>query len=648
MSRAAAWVGALGCLACARAAEMPPDQATAPAGAPARGERPPVEAGLPRVRANDNRVPAGRLTRDTLRISLVVRMADWYPEADDGPHITVAAFSEGNRAPEIPGPLIRVPTGAVIDATVRNALADSTIVVRGLDTRPASARDSLVIPPGASARVRFPAGAPGTYFYSATQGVQDTLVEREQLDGAFIVDSAGARPDDRVFVMNIWGEPIDRAAPLAIANYRNALAINGKSFPWDERITAGVGDTLRWRWVNPTLRAHPMHLHGFFFRVDAKGDELRDTTYARAARRLAVTENMWPGQTMSIAWSPDRPGDWLFHCHIGFHVVPATRLDPPPPGAHENHSGDFTRHMAGLTLAIAVRPPPGWHEPAEVAPRRLHIYVDEGARRGRAPRALGYVITEDSSPTPPRDSADVPGPVLVVYRGQPTEVTVVNRLSEATSVHWHGLELGSYSDGVAGWSGWGTHVAPAIQPGDSFVAHLTLARSGTFIYHTHLNDFAQLTSGLYGVIVVLEPGQRFDPSTDHVFVAGWDGEESPLSPVPAYVIVNGDSLPPPLEVRAGVPQRLRFVNIGMAYRLTFSLARDSTPATWRPLAKDGADLPPAQSGPGPAKTALSVGETRDFEFVAPSPGEYVLSVTAGPFKLWQQKLVARLQGAPPT
>ena len=628
MSRAFVSLAVLGTLACAPTAHTP--------AAPAAGT-PPIaaERGLPRVRANDNRRPAGRLAHDTLRLSLVVRKAAWYPQADDGPSISVAAFAEGEAAPEIPGPLIRVPAGTVIDATVRNALADSTIIIHGLGTRPASAPDSLVIPPGQSVRTRFPAGAPGTYFYNAAEGIQDTLVEREQLAGAFIVDSAGARPDDRVFVMNIWGEPIDSL------DYRNAVAINGHSFPYDERVTATVGDTIRWRWVNPTQRNHPMHLHGFYFRVDAKGDELRDTTYAPGARRLAVTEHMWSGQTMSIVWSPDRPGDWLFHCHIGFHVVPDARLDPPPPGAHQYHSGDFTQHMAGLVLPITVRTPAGWREPAAVEPRRLRLYVDEGARHGRAPRALGYVLADGPGPAPPGDSVDVPGPVLVLYRGQPTDITVVNRLREATAVHWHGLELESYSDGVAGWSGSGPHVAPAIQPGDSFVAHLTLARAGTFMYHTHLNDQEQLTSGLYGAIVVLEPGRRLDPATDHVFVAGWDSTASPLTPVPAHVVVNGDSLPPPLEVKAGVPQRLRFVNIGMAYRLTFSIARDSTPATWRPLAKDGADLPPGQSAPGPARTALSVGETKDFEFVPPSPGEYVLSVTAGRFRFWSQKLVAR-------
>jgi manganese oxidase len=40
------------------------------------------------------------------------------------------------------------------------------------------------------------------------------------------------------------------------------------------------------------------------------------------------------------------------------------------------------------------------------------------------------------------------GPTLVLRRGEPVAITLVNRLSEATSIHWHGMELESYYDGV--------------------------------------------------------------------------------------------------------------------------------------------------------------------------------------------------------
>ena len=112
----------------------------------------------------------------------------------------------------------------------------------------------------------------------------------------------------------------------------------------------------------------------------------------------------------------------------------------------------------------------------------------------------------------------------------------------------------------------GEQLAPSIEPGDSFVARLTLPRAGTFMYHTHMNDLEQITSGVYGPIVVLEPGRRFDSATDHVFIAGWDGPDDP-----PHTIINGDSLPAPLTLKAGLPHRLRFINIGPANRFRFYL-----------------------------------------------------------------------------
>jgi len=164
-------------------------------------------------------------------------------------------------------------------------------------------------------------------------------------------------------------------------------------------------------------------------------------------------------------------------------------------------------------------------------------------------------------------------------------------------------------------------VAPVIAANDSFVAHLTLPRAGTFIYHTHLDDVEQLTSGLYGAIVVLDSGKKFNAETDHVFVTGWDGD----APGPPSIVINGDTTGAPIEIKSGIANRFRFVNIGPAQRLWYAIRRDTTVQTWRPLAKDGADLP-SGTAVSLARKRLAVGETFDAEFIAAEPGEYRLTV----------------------
>jgi len=586
---------------------------------------------LPRVEANDNRVAAGTMHGDTLELRLAVVRGEWYPSADDGSSVEVAAVAEEGKPPQIPGPLIRVPEGTILDVSLRNGLVDSTVHVAGLATKPSGADETVTLAPGASTRLRFIAGAEGTYLYRVVVGAHDDHAdpERETSSGAFVVDPVGGSPPDRVFVMNIFSDPVDSVT------WREALAINGRSFPYTERLTETLGDSVRWRWVNANVRGHPMHMHGFYFRVNRKGDAFRDTAYAPDAQRLVVTETMPPFSTMEIVWHPDRVGNWLFHCHLGFHVSPDAQLDPPD--AHAHTSGDINQHMAGLVLAMTVKPPDGWSEADVGPPRRLHLYAQEGRPRGRAPRALSYVVVDEQGRPPAPDSVDIPGRVLVVTRGQPTDVVVVNRMSEPTAVHWHGLELGSYSDGMAGWSGMGKRVAPAVMPADSFTAHLLLQRAGTFIYHTHLNDYEQLTSGLYGPLLVLEPGEHFDPSVDHVYMVGWDGPDERM-----HWVLNGDSLPPPAEFRAGVVHRLRFINIGMAGRVQFSIRRDTTLVTWRARAFDGADLPAAQATIGPATGIVNVGQTADFEFTPLGRGVYRLVLTApNGHPLLEQRLVVR-------
>ena len=242
-------------------------------------------------------------------------------------------------------------------------------------------------------------------------------------------------------------------------------------------------------------------------------------------------------------------------------------------------------------------------------------------RPGLAARAA-CVVSGDTTPRykPAPDSLRLPGSTLILKRGEPTSIWVINRTSRPTQVHWHGLELESYSDGVAGWSGAGRRLAPVIAAGDSFIARLSQPRAGTFIYHTHLNDLEQITSGLYGPLAVLEPGERFDPRVDHVFTQGWDGEAEP-----PQLLVNGDSTPTPRVLARGVGHRFRFVNIGPAAQLQATLRRDTTLMEWRAVAKDGADLPGSQARLQPARVRLAVGETADFVLIAEQPGPLVLT-----------------------
>jgi len=577
---------------------------------------------------NDNRATAGTARGDTLTARFTVQLAKWAPEGQHHRQVDVAAFTEDGKAPMIPAPLLRVRTGTVMKILVRNALTDSTLKMVGLWSHPYTSADTVRIAPGAEHEFVFAAGAPGTYLYGARIGYQKGRVgdeERETALGAFVVDSAGPVPPDRIFVMNIWSDSTG-----------NALAINGNSWPGTERIGATRGDTLRWRFVNATGRPHPMHLHGFYFSLLSKGDARGDTAYAPGQRIDEVTDRMRNMSTLSMQWTPNRAGNWLFHCHIAYHVVPqAAQLAAPDSTHDETHSASADEHMRGLILGINVAPRRGDRAERRTGTRVMQLSAHERAPRADARRRMEYALGD----APPAATWHPGGPILVLQQGQPTDITVVNHLDEATSVHWHGIELESYSDGVAGWSGAAGKVAPMIPPHGAFVAHLSLPRAGTFMYHTHLGDLSQLAAGLYGPIIVLPKGATFNAARDHVLLAGVDGtDDTP------FFRVNGDSIAAtPMEMRVGETHRLRFIDILPANDMYFMIQRDtSTYAQWSPLAKDGADLPERLRMPTRARVRLAVGETRDMLFTPSAPGEYVLRITAADqVPGWTQRVIVR-------
>jgi len=134
-----------------------------------------------------------------------------------------------------------------------------------------------------------------------------------------------------------------------------------------------------------------------------------------------------------------------------------------------------------------------------------------------------------------------------------------------------------------------------------------------------------LTSGLYGPLIVMEPGQKFDPEVDKVFIIGRSGPDESKNPQ----LLNGSSQPAPLTLKAGTRYRFRFINIGTNDSDTWvSLLDDSKLVQWRALAKDGWTLPDAQATFRRARQGITVGETYDFEFVPERRGHLALEISA--------------------
>ncbi len=426
------------------------------------------------------------------------------------------------------------------------------------------------------------------------------------MHGAFIVDPRGTVAPDRVFVIGMW-----RDRPLAQESF-DVPVINGKSWPYTERLEYPLGSEIHWVWLNPSGNVHPMHMHGSYFRVLSVGDAEHSDPVPPSQMRDVSTHFMAVGGTMTTLWKPERAGRWIFHCHILTHVSPETSAFH-----HETvHDGvqhtDPLNHMAGLVMGVTIvgrNSTTVTHKPPK-AERKLQLLI---AKDQSNPKKYTYSILESGQAT---QTGGGPGPTLVLTRNQPVEIHITNQLDEATSVHWHGIELESYYDGMPGWGGDGSRVTPMIAPGKSFDALFAPPRAGTFMYHTHMNDLVQLSSGLYGALIVLPEGTTFHPETDKVLVLSRNGKRKD-----GALLLNGSTTPVPLALRAGVRYRLRFIDILANNSIVINAVQDGKPVEWTPIAKDGADLAPGLSVAAPASLTIAPGEAYDFTFTPEKSGE---------------------------
>tara|TARA_R110000765_G_scaffold263335_3_gene363107 strand:- start:123 stop:2579 length:2457 start_codon:yes stop_codon:yes gene_type:complete len=255
----------------------------------------------------------------------------------------------------------------------------------------------------------------------------------------------------------------------------------------------------------------------------------------------------------------------------------------------------------------------------------------------------------------------IPGPTLEFTEGEYAVIYVKNEMSEETSVHWHGLLLPNFYDGVPYLT------TPPIEPGHTQKYEFPIKQSGTYWYHSH--TMLQEQSGVYGSIVIHPKEQLLEYDKELVLMlSDWTNEKpmnvlrnlkrgnewygirkgtaTPLNRVikrgalgaqlnfwrqrmegadiadvyyPAFLINGEESIEYP-EFKPGEKVRLRIIDGGAStsFWMTFG---GGDPLL---VSADGLDVVPVKKN----KTFIGIAETYDFIVTIPEKGKIEFRITA--------------------
>ncbi len=118
-------------------------------------------------------------------------------------------------------------------------------------------------------------------------------------------------------------------------------------------------------------------------------------------------------------------------------------------------------------------------------------------------------------------NGSIPGPVLEFNVGDLAIINVTNKMDEETSVHWHGIILPNFFDGVPYLT------TPPIKPGATFQYRIPVNQSGTYWYHSH--TMLQEQKGVYGPIVIQPKEKTVEYDKDLVVVLSDWTNENPMN-----------------------------------------------------------------------------------------------------------------------
>lgn len=259
-------------------------------------------------------------------------------------------------------------------------------------------------------------------------------------------------------------------------------------------------------------------------------------------------------------------------------------------------------------------------------------------------------------------NGSIPGPTLRFTEGEYAVIHVKNEMDVETSVHWHGLLLPNFFDGVPYLT------TPPVKAGETFTYEFELKQAGTYWYHSHTG--LQEQDGVYGSFVIDDPEEDLDYDSDLVLVlADWTFEKPtevlrtlkrglewygikkntvvPLSEAiskgalgaqlnfwrqrmegvdisdvyyPAF-LTNGATSRKYPDFQPGERVRLRFINAAASSQFWLTFGGENDPLL---VAADGLDVVPVER----EKTFIAVAETYDFIVTVPQTGQLEVRATA--------------------
>ncbi len=276
--------------------------------------------------------------------------------------------------------------------------------------------------------------------------------------------------------------------------------------------------------------------------------------------------------------------------------------------------------------------------------REYHITIDqEKVTKAEGKEVMGMTI-----------NGSIPGPTLEFTEGEYAVIYVENNMDVETSIHWHGMILPNFFDGVPYLT------TPPIKPGTTFKYEFEIKQHGTYWYHSH--TMLQEQSGVFGSLVIHPKEKTLEYDKELVLVlSDWTNEKpknvlrflkrgtewynikkgtaTPLNQVikrgalgaqldfwrqrmegadiadiyyPAFLINGEEKIEYP-EFEPGEKVRMRIINGAASTSFWMTFGGDMPTL----VSADGVDVVPVKKN----KTFIAVAETYDFIVTIPEDGK---------------------------